>query len=146
MVDPTKTIRVALTLVYSLFAVIAVAPPSPAAADSLSEAKFEGTVSYEVGDALICETQQQVERYIAHYSGDREAAIRAVNREEGDRRACGVVTAAFVRGPHIEAASHGDMAFEILRILVVGMNTASGIRAVPPVPCFAAFGVVEYDV
>jgi hypothetical protein len=100
----------------------------------------------EVGDALICETQQQVERYIALYSGDREAAIRAVNREEGDPMACGVLSAAFVRGPAIEAASHGDMAFKILRILVVGVDTASGIRAVPPAPYFAAFGVVEYDV
>jgi hypothetical protein len=100
----------------------------------------------EVGDALICETQQQVERYIALYRGDREAAIRAVNREEGDRTACAVLSAAFVRGPAIEAARHGDMAFEVLRILVVGVNTASGIRAVPPAPYFAAFGVVEYDV
>jgi len=53
---------------------------------------------------------------------------------------------AFLRGPHIAAASHADMAFEILRILVVGVNTDSGIHAVPPVSYFAAFGVVEYDV
>lgn len=100
----------------------------------------------EVGDALVCETREQVERFIAHYSGDQEAAIRAVNREEGDRTACGVLSAAFVRGPHIAAASHGDMAFEVLRILVVGVKTASGIRRVPPATYFAAFGVVEYDV
>lgn len=100
----------------------------------------------EVGDALVCQTQEQMERYIAHYSGDQEAAIRAVNREEGDRTACGVLSAAFVRGPHIAAASHGDMAFEVLRILVLGVQTASGIRAVPPATYFAAFGVVEYDV
>ena len=81
-----------------------------------------------------------------HYRGDREAAIRAVNREEGDRKVCGVISVAFLRGPHIAAASHADMAFEILRILVVGVNTDSGIHAVPPVSYFAAFGVVEYDV
>ena len=100
----------------------------------------------EVGDALVCETQEQVESYVAHYSGDREAAIRAVNREQGDRRACGVLSAAFLRGPHIVKASHGDMAFEILRILIVGVNTDSGIQAVSPVIYFTAFGVVEYDV
>ena len=100
----------------------------------------------EVGDALVCETQEEVESYVAHYSGDREAAIRAVNREEGDRKVCGVISVAFLRGPHIAAASHADMAFEILRILVVGVNTDSGIHAVPPVSYFAAFGVVEYDV
>ena len=59
---------------------------------------------------------------------------------------CGVISVAFLRGPHIAAASHADMAFEILRILVVGVNTDSGIHAVPPVSYFAAFGVVEYDV
>ena len=45
MVDPSKTIRFAVTIVCSLFAVIAVALPSPATADSLGEAKFEGTAS-----------------------------------------------------------------------------------------------------
>jgi hypothetical protein len=100
----------------------------------------------EVGDALVCETQEQVESYVAHYSGDREAAIRAVNREEGDPRACGVLSVAFLRGPHIAKASHGDMAFEILPILIVGVNTDSGIQAVSPVIYFTAFGVVEYDV
>ena len=45
MVVPSKAIRFAVTLVCSLFTVIAVAPPSPAAADNLGEAKFEGTAS-----------------------------------------------------------------------------------------------------
>ena len=53
---------------------------------------------------------------------------------------------ALLRGPHIAAASHGDMSFEILRILIVGVNTDSEIHAVSPVSYLAAFGVVEYDV
>jgi len=100
----------------------------------------------EVADALICDTQEQVERYIALYNGDQEAAVRAVNREENDPRACGVISAAFVRGPHIGAASHGNMAFEIVRILVVGVDSSDGLRAVEPAPYFAAFGVTEYGV
>jgi hypothetical protein len=100
----------------------------------------------EVGDALVCDTQEQVERYIALYNGDQEAAIRAVNREENDPRACGVISAAFVRGPHIAAASHGNMAFEIVRILVVGVDRSGGLRAVAPAPYFTAFGVTEYGV
>ena len=34
----------------------------------------------EVGDVLLCDTQEQVERYVALYHGDKEAAVRAVNR------------------------------------------------------------------
>jgi hypothetical protein len=38
------------------------------------------------------------------------------------------------------------MAFKILPVLIVGVNTDSGIQRVSPVIYFAAFGVVEYDV
>jgi hypothetical protein len=100
----------------------------------------------EVGDALVCDTREQVERYIVLYNGDQEAAIRSVNRETRDPRACGVVSAAFVRGPHIAAAGHGNTAFEIVRILVVGIDGPGGFRAVPPAPYFTVFGVTEYPV
>src|ERR1700686_3186546 len=64
----------------------------------------------EVGDALVCDTQEQAERYIAHFNGDVEAAIRAVNREESDPSACGLMSAAFMRGPNVAAVSHqGNM-------------------------------------
>jgi hypothetical protein len=100
----------------------------------------------EVADALVCDTREQVERYIAFYNGDQEAAVRAVNLEEGDPRACGVVSAAFVRGAHVGAASRGNMAFEIVRILVVGIDSPGGFRTVRPAPYFAVFGVREYSV
>jgi hypothetical protein len=100
----------------------------------------------EVGDALVCDTREQVERYIAFYNGDQEAAVRAVNREEGNPTACGVVSAAFMRGAHVGAASQGNMAFDIVRILVVGIDSPVGFRAVRPAPYFAAFGVREYSV
>lgn len=45
MVDSTRTIRLALPLVCSLFALITVARPSAAAADNLGETKFEATAS-----------------------------------------------------------------------------------------------------
>src|ERR1700730_12248812 len=61
----------------------------------------------EVGDAVVCETKEQAARYIAHFKGDPETAIRTVNREEGDPSACGVVNAAFIRGPNVAAASQG---------------------------------------
>jgi hypothetical protein len=100
----------------------------------------------EVGATLVCDTEEQVEHYIALYKGDQEAAIRAVNREENDPRACGVISAAFVRGPNVAAASHGNMAFEVVRILVLGVDGPGGFRAVNPAPYFTVFGVTEYGV
>jgi hypothetical protein len=61
----------------------------------------------EVGDALVCDTRKQVDRYIEFYNGDQEEAVRAINREEGDPTACGVVSAAFVRGLTSEPPAMG---------------------------------------
>jgi hypothetical protein len=100
----------------------------------------------EVGDTLVCDTQEQAERYIAHFKGDAEAAVRAVNREESDPSACGVVSAAFMRGSNVAAVSQGNMAFRIVRILVLGVDGPDGLRAVEPAPYFTIFGVTEYPV
>ena len=64
----------------------------------------------EVGDTLVCDTQEQAERYIAHFKGDSEAAVRAVNREQSDSRACGLMSAAFMRGPNVATLSQGTWA------------------------------------
>ena len=100
----------------------------------------------EVGDTLVCDTQEQAERYIAHFKGDAEAAVRAVNREESDPSACGLMSAAFMRGPNVAVVSQGNMGFEIVRILVLGVAGPEGFRAVKPVPYFTVFGVTEYPV
>jgi hypothetical protein len=100
----------------------------------------------EVDDILVCATQEQAERYIAHFKGDPEAAIRAVNREESDPSSCGVVSAAFMRGPNVAAVSQGNMAFQIVRVLVLGVDGPDGLRAVKPAPYFTIFAVTEYPV
>ena len=100
----------------------------------------------EFGDLVVCDTQEQVERYIALYHGDKEAAVRAVNRAENDPTACGVASAAFVRGPQTATARAESMAFKIVRILVLGLNSDDGFRPVHPAPYFTAFGVTEYRV
>jgi hypothetical protein len=100
----------------------------------------------EVGDTLVCDTQEQAERYIAHFKGDAEAAVRAVNREESDPSACGLMSAAFMRGPNVAVVSQGNMGFQIVRILVLGVAGPEGFRAVKPAPYFTVFGVTEYPV
>jgi hypothetical protein len=101
---------------------------------------------YEVGTSLVCDTQTEVERFVALFRGDAESAIAAVNSEEHNPTACGLVNAAYVRGPRIEMARHGGSAFEIVRVLVVGVDTPTGIQAVPPAVFFSLFAVKEYAV
>jgi hypothetical protein len=98
---------------------------------------------YEVGESLVCDTQGQVERFVALFAGDAQSAIRVVNAEAHDPSACALVSVAFIRGAQIGTARHGDDAFEIVRILVVGIETANGIRAVRPAAYFSLFGVEE---
>jgi hypothetical protein len=101
---------------------------------------------YEHGTALLCDSQKQVERYVALFKGEEQATIEAVNSEEKDPNACGLASVAYVRGPELGTARNKDSAFQIVRILVIGVDTPQGIRPVTPTPYFTAFGVVEYDV
>jgi len=101
---------------------------------------------YEVGPSLVCDTQSQVERYVALFSGDAQTAIDGVNAEEKNPTACGLVDAVYLRGSHLGMARNGDNAFEIVRILVVGIDTAAGIQAIPPAAYFSLFSVKEYAV
>jgi hypothetical protein len=100
----------------------------------------------EFGDVVVCDTQGQVERYVALYHGDKQAAVHAVNRAENDPTACGVTSAVFVRGPQTATARTEGMAFKIVRILVLGLESDDGFRQVQPAPYFTAFGVTEYPV
>jgi hypothetical protein len=101
---------------------------------------------YEVGASLICDTRAQVERFVALFTGDAQAAIRVVNAEEQNPSACVIMNVAYMRGTQIGMARQGDSAFEIVRILVVGIETGNGILPVRPSVYFSLFGVKEYAV
>ena len=103
-------------------------------------------VEYEVGTSLICDTRSQAERFVTLFSGDTQAAIGAVNAEEQNPSACALVDVAYLRGAEIGMARSGDSAFAIVRILVVGLDTAAGIQAVRPSAYFSLFAVKEYAV
>ncbi len=104
------------------------------------------TPDYEVGASLVCDTKGQVERFVALFSGDAQAAVRVVNAEAENPTACAIMNVAFMRGTQLGTARHGDNAFEIIRILVVGIETEDGIRPVRPAAYFSLFGVTEYAV
>ena len=101
---------------------------------------------FDVGISLVCDTQTQVERFVTLLTGDAQSAVDAVNAMEHDPTACALIDVVYFRGPRIEVARHNDSAFEIARILVVGIKTAIGIQAVRPAAYFSLFGIREYAV
>jgi hypothetical protein len=101
---------------------------------------------YEVASSLVCDTQEQVERFVALFAGDAQAAIRLVNAEQKNPTACAMMNIAFVRGNQLGTARHGDNAFHITHILVIGVENGNGIQPVQPAAYYSAFGVKEYAI
>ena len=97
----------------------------------------------QVGTGLLCDTQQQAERFAALYDGDAGIAIRTVNAEEHNPTACGVVAMAYVAGPPLSTARTKDLTFEIIQVLVVGVITRNGMQSVEPVHFFSVVPVEE---
>jgi hypothetical protein len=103
-------------------------------------------MDYEVGKALICDTKAQAERFVALFHGDAPAAIGVVNAEQRNPSACAIVSVAYVRGPSLGTARNHDDAFQIVRILVVGVASENAIRAVRPAAYFTLLRVKEFAV
>ena len=119
-----------LTRTLSAAALLLIAPPSHAQ-----------TVEVETG--VFCETQKQMERFVAVFDGDAYAAMDAVNAEENDPTACVYGTIAFIRGPEIATARNNKEAYHIVRVIVVGFITHFGFRASAPAASFATEKIDE---
>jgi hypothetical protein len=129
---------VALVALLATAAVTAISFPVRAADDE--------AVDYEVGQALICDTQAQAERFVALFSGDAPAAIGVVNAEQHDPTACSIANVAYVRGPSLGTARNRDTAFEIVRFLVIGVEADNAMRSVRPAAYFSLLRVKEFAV
>jgi hypothetical protein len=101
---------------------------------------------YEVGASLVCDTQEQVEHFVAQYTGDAQAAIQYVNDEEKNPTACAMMNIAYMRGAQVAMARHGANAFKIIRVLVVGVETENGVLPVTPAVYFSLLSVKEFMV
>ena len=99
----------------------------------------------QVGAALVCDTQQQVERFVALYDGDPESTVSTVNTEEHNPTACGMVTMAYVPGPPLGTARNKNLTFHIVQVIVVGLVTSEGVHAVKPVHFFSVVEVEELE-
>jgi hypothetical protein len=83
---------------------------------------------------------------VALFNGDAPAAIGVVNAEMHDPTACVIANVAYVRGPSLGTARNRDDAFEIVRILVIGVESENAMRAVRPAAYFSLLRVKEFPV
>jgi hypothetical protein len=98
-----------------------------------------------VGTNVICDTQQQAERYVTLFDGNAETAASRVNDEENDPKACLVATLAYVLGPDVAEARARSGSFRIVRILVLGVLTEAGIVAAVPEAFYSVLPIAERD-
>src|SRR5260370_42454712 len=84
----------------------------------------------EHGDSIVCATQAQAERLATILDRNTNTAINIVNAEEHDPSACFTATVAFVRGARIGTTRNTSATFNIVEILVVGIDTGEGVRSV----------------
>jgi hypothetical protein len=97
----------------------------------------------ETGTAVVCNTQKQVEKFVASNDGDLQSAIRAINDEEKDPTACGVANLAFIRGHHTVTVQTESATFQIADILVIGVVTPTSVQSTAPSVQFSLFKIDE---
>ena len=100
----------------------------------------------EVTNGLICDTQEQVQQFVALYDGDTQSTAEKVNVAERNPTACIVSGIAYVRGRKLATARTKDTTFQIVPILVLGVVTQKGIESVTPARYYSAIEVKEIDV
>ena len=99
----------------------------------------------QVGTALVCDTRQQVERVVALYDGDFDAAVSTVNAEVQDPSACAMASMAYLVSPPLATERRKDLTFQIVQILVVGVITKNGVAPVEPTKLFSVLEVDERE-
>ena len=99
---------------------------------------IEGQAAIAVG--MVCDTAQQVERYVALYQegASAEAALDTVNAEHKDAHACAILTALFVVREQVEMLSVKGGNVQIVAVTIFATNTASGWQQTKPVVQYTA--------
>lgn len=96
----------------------------------------------EINTNLICDTPQQVERFVSLLSenkGSAEAAMSGVNQESKTQNACVIATAAYRRAGVTNTVTNGDTTFDVTRIVVIGVYTVKGLERSLPTEFFTLF-------
>ena len=86
-------------------------------------AEEEMEFDIDMDTRLVCDTQKQVERFVALFTGDVGAALHAVNNEQDNPTAFDVASVAYVPGDEMADAKGPCGHFRVVRILLIGVLT-----------------------
>lgn len=81
----------------------------------------------EIGNGVMCDTPQQVERFASLFHGDTNGALKMVNGEAARTpkvdaaQACGIVQAVYVRGNGVRTTRTHDGFAEIVEVNVIAV-------------------------
>jgi hypothetical protein len=134
--------RLALLIVPTILLLASAVLASPARSDDLQIDADD----IQIGTGLVCDTQQQVKRFVTIYDGDMETAVSTVNAEERDPTACVIAAMAYVPGDPIDTAIHNNKTFQIVPVFVLGIVTTQGLQAIAPAQFFSAVEVRGQDI
>lgn len=98
----------------------------------------------QTGAGLVCNSPDQLTRYVAlHHKGDSpEAAIQQVNDESG-LEACGIIPIVYYRGERVGEVEIEQGMAEVVKILVLAVQTPYGLRQVNPTVQYTLFSLHE---
>lgn len=100
-----------------------------------------------IGRGIICDTPEQMQRYVAVFKGNAQDALTAVNHEAKKDNACAPAVVAYLAGDAIATARNNDgQAFRVVKILVLGVVTDLGVQQVAPFPQFTVVKVDEISI
>jgi hypothetical protein len=100
-----------------------------AAPASAADAPADGIV---FGPGLICDTQDQAERFVALLGDNVESALGIVNSEAGTPNACLVATTGFIRGGTVSEVLRNGMVVDVVEVTVLAVATELGLQAIEP--------------
>jgi hypothetical protein len=86
----------------------------------------------ETGSIMLCDTQKQIERYVALFDGNQDAALKAVNTEASNPTACAMTNVAYVQGEEVGIARSASDGYKVVQIAVVAVNAGPGYQLIKP--------------
>ena len=95
----------------------------------------------ETGRGLLCDTKEQIERYLAIVETDGAAAVAAVNTEAQKESACAIVPVAYVRVADLSTITNKHGSYKVVAIIVIGVVTPHGVQPVQPLEQVTLFKV-----
>ena len=99
------------------------------AADAPGNGSSDGIV---FAPGLICDTQDQAERFVALLGDNVESALGIVNREAGTPNACLVATTGFIRGGTVSEVLRNGLVVDVVEVTVMAVATEFGLQAIEP--------------